>query len=614
MVWLQTGPKKRNIIGVLDGGWVHSGVFCRMQMIYQIQKQVKKTRRALGSTLKYRILFLTLFLISLMCLHIFAMFVFEGMGWGDAAWLTITTATTVGYGDISASSTAGRWSTFILMYAGGIFVLAQLAGLVFEASQWRVTQRQQGKLPVRARGHIVIFGWREDFLISAVREIRESITPLNEEEIVIVSPNIELLPDVLRDLDVHHVSGPFYEATVLAKANIKRAVRLVIIPDSDEPVADFVSLDLVDRLRKETPDTPIIMACLRQEMEPAAMRMGATEVLTFGPNYPDMLTRSVLAIGAEKVVEELIVHAGAEMIVIHLPLKSSVEQVLSLTDSHAILLGYRKNDGQYAVHPTREDRLEDNVLIFLVDVDPYGSAAAAEKMLISLLQPLVEDRTITSFGEPENLGIIGGQDRVTASYLRALQRQLGTIVVSHLCEDCWRDEGLSANDLENMEAVILLADDPAAPASDARTFVTIKYLRQQLGYTGRLIVEGVLTENRTRFEAAGATDVIRPVTQNLDILARCILTGAEEILDSLYSSYGPQELISMEMDLRTDWLSFCRSVYALALPLAFEDSRGRVVVPPADYLLGEGKIFLLVDRAGELDYWEIREALKGMVH
>ncbi|MFT5999033.1 MAG: hypothetical protein ACI81P_001489, partial [Neolewinella sp.] len=174
MVWLQTGPKKRNIIGVLDGGWVHSGVFCRMQMIYQIQKQVKKTRRALGSTLKYRILFLTLFLISLMCLHIFAMFVFEGMGWGDAAWLTITTATTVGYGDISASSTAGRWSTFILMYAGGIFVLAQLAGLVFEASQWRVTQRQQGKLPVRARGHIVIFGWREDFLISAVREIRES--------------------------------------------------------------------------------------------------------------------------------------------------------------------------------------------------------------------------------------------------------------------------------------------------------------------------------------------------------------------------------------------------------------------------------------------------------
>ncbi|MFK8164701.1 MAG: potassium channel family protein [Lewinella sp.] len=584
-----------------------------MQIVYQIQKRVKKARRSLGSTLKYRILFLTLFLLSLMCLHILAMVVFEGVSWGDAAWLTITTATTVGYGDISASSTAGRWSTFILMYAGGIFVLAQLAGLVFEASQWRVTQRQQGKLAIRARGHIVIFGWREDFLVSAIREIRESITPLNDEEIVIVSPNIDLLPDVLRDLDVHHVNGPFYEATVLAKANINRAARLVIIPDSDDPESDFVNLDLVNRLRKESPDTPIIMACLRQEMEAAARQMGVSEVLTFGPNYPDMLARAVLAIGAERVVEELIVHAGAEMVVVHLPLKGSVDQILSLTDSHAILLGYRKDDGQYAVHPAREDTLEDNVLIFLVDVDPYGSAAAAEEKLTTLLQPLVEDREISTFDEPDSLGIIGNKHRVSAAYLRALQRQLGSVKVSHLCEDCWADNALTKEALKDKEAVILLSDDPGAPNSDARTFVTINYLRKELGYTGRLIVEGVLTENRTRFEAAGATDVIRPVTQNLDILARCILTGAEEILDSLYSSYGPQELISMEMDLNTDWISFSRSVYSLALPLAFEDSRGRVVVPPADYLLGKGTVFLLIDRAGEMDYWEMREALRGMV-
>jgi voltage-gated potassium channel len=584
-----------------------------MQVIYQIQKRAKKARRALGSTLKYRILFLALFLLSLMCLHMLAMVIFEGISLGDAAWLTITTATTVGYGDISASTPSGRWSTVILMYAGGIFVLAQLAGLIFEASQWRVTQRQQGKLAIRARGHIVIFGWREDFLVSAIREVRESISPLNDEDIVIVSPNIELLPDVLRDLDVHHVNGPFYEATVLAKANIKRAARLVIIPDMDDPEADFVNLDLVNRLRKEAPETPIIMACLRQEMETAAIQMGVTEALTFGPNYPDMLTRAVLAIGAERVVEELIVHAGAEMVVVHLPLKGSVEQIIGLTDSHAILLGYRQDDGQYAVHPAREEHLVDNVLIFLVDVDPYGSAAAAEEMLVLLLQPLVEDRTIRSFDEPKSLGIIGSRNRVTAAYLRALKRQLGTVEVSHLCEDCWGEEGVSPDELKNMEAVILLSDDPGVLTSDARTFVTINYLRKELGYTGRLIVEGVLTENRIRFEAAGATDVIRPVTQNLDILARCILTGAEEILDSLYSSYGPQELIRMEMDLNTDWLSFCRSVYSLALPLAFEDTRGRVVVPPADYQLGKGQVFMLVDRAGKLDYWEMRKALKGMV-
>lgn len=580
-----------------------------MQIFYLLKKRTKKVRRAIGNTLKYRIFFLAGFLLLLMCLHILAMMVFEGLPPGDAAWLTITTATTVGYGDISATSTPGRWSTFVLMYAGGIFVLAQLAGLIFEASQWRITQRQQGKLAIRARHHIVIFGWREDYLLSVVREIRASMMLINDEEIVIVSPNIEFLPDELRERDVHHVSGAFYDEASLDKANVNQADCLVIIPDSDEPESDFVSLDLAERLRARVPDTPLIMACLRPEMEAVATKMGATKAQAFSPNYPDVLTRSILALGAEEVVEELINHDGAEMIVIHQALSGTVGKVIDLTAGHAVLLGFRVKDGHYNVHPAREEEIADDELIFLIDVDAHGGTEAAEAFLIDLLQPLLGDREIELFDAPSTLGLIGSGKRVNRRYLGQLNRKLKAVEVTHLAENCWATEdNIELESLAELDAVVLLADDPGDARSDAKTFVSINRLGT-LGYGGRIIAEAVITGNRERFESAGASDVIRPVTNNLDILARCVLTGAEEILDSLYSSYGSQELVTFELKVGISWGEFSNNAYTVGLALAWEDERGRVVIPPADFQPGRGRLFMLVDKAAAKDYIRMRSLL-----
>lgn len=66
-----------------------------------------------------------LLLIVLFALHIGFMMHYEGFSLGNATWLTLTTATTVGYGDMSAATTQGRLATVLLIYLGGIFILAR---------------------------------------------------------------------------------------------------------------------------------------------------------------------------------------------------------------------------------------------------------------------------------------------------------------------------------------------------------------------------------------------------------------------------------------------------------------------------------------------------------
>ncbi len=545
----------------------------------------------------------------LMCLHSVAMVLLEGLSWGDAAWLTITTATTVGYGDISAATTAGRWATGVLMYGGGIFVLAQLAGLVFEAAQAASDERLNGKIQLKGKNHIVIFGWRQDFLLTVVREIRESMLPLANADIFIVSPRLTQLPSELRDLGVRHVSGPLYERLTLEKAYLSTAARFVIIPDNDDADADFVSADLASRLRADHPDTPIIVSCLQPEMETIAAANGADDTLVYDDSYPDMLARAILALGSENVVEELIRQAGAEMIIVQHPLICSVGAVLDQVAGKAIFIGFRRLDGSYRLHPPRQDQLEDDQLIFLIDVDTFGSARAAEAALTKMLQPLIDDRPIIKFTEPEEVGLIGTQERVTRSYRRRLERQLRGIEVTHLGEDCWAESLTEKYQqvLAELEAVILLADDPKMAASDAKTFLGIRALRTSLNFRGRIIAEAVLPENRLRFEASGATDVLRPVTRNLDIIARCVLTGAEEVLDSLYSSHGEQELVMIEVKTEIRWADLLHKIYDLGLGLAYEDGTGLQVVPAADAMVSSGRVYVLLDKVHNIE--DVQERL-----
>ncbi len=127
-------------------------------MIFSFLRRIlgRKTTALDGTQARRAMVLLVLYLAAIGVLHIAAMIIFEGLPLGDAAWLTMTTVTTVGYGDVSAASAAGRVSTVVLLYIGGIFALAKGAGDYFDYRASKRLDKIQGRWRWNLQDHVLL--------------------------------------------------------------------------------------------------------------------------------------------------------------------------------------------------------------------------------------------------------------------------------------------------------------------------------------------------------------------------------------------------------------------------------------------------------------------------
>ena len=173
------------------------------------------------SSIKAQLIKLLIVLLLVLLLHSLTMVWFEHLPVLDAVWLSITSATTVGYGDYSAQTLAGRLATIILLYIGGIAILAQVASMYFEYRQEIRNRILKGDWSWSMDNHIVFLNSPEEvgeeYFYQAISQLRASSAALGSLPIVIVSEKLENgISDKLRELDVVHVSKPITDDDALA--------------------------------------------------------------------------------------------------------------------------------------------------------------------------------------------------------------------------------------------------------------------------------------------------------------------------------------------------------------------------------------------------------------
>lgn len=146
-------------------------------------------------------------------------------------WLLVT-ASTVGYGDLSPSTTQGKWivSIFVIPFGLGLFGLVIGRVAVFTSNQWKKGAR--GLKRVNTQDHILVIGWDEQRTLKLLRLlVREAQGNRQRPIVLCTTEDIENpLPD---DIKFSRVNS-FTDDQEMNRAGVLQASSIIINTQSDE--------------------------------------------------------------------------------------------------------------------------------------------------------------------------------------------------------------------------------------------------------------------------------------------------------------------------------------------------------------------------------------------
>lgn len=228
-------------------------------------------------------------------------------GIGTAAWWSVVTMTTVGYGDFFPSTVGGRWLVGVPLMVVGIgilgFAIGELTNWVIEAQ----AKRRRGKVPYSGEGHILILNFPGvDLIQELLRELRAD-TSTAERDIVVVTDSVHEFPEDLLGLGVVFVHGNPSREAVLERANLGKSYRVIILSqDPMQPDCDSVTLGVLVTVRALYRNAYVVVECQREENRKLLRSAGVDELVGAGAMRAELLVQGLQDPGINGVLEELL--------------------------------------------------------------------------------------------------------------------------------------------------------------------------------------------------------------------------------------------------------------------------------------------------------------------
>jgi len=197
---------------------------------------------------------LLLFFLVASLLFALYMWLVEGLSLLDTYYFLVTTATTVGYGDISPKTGLGKFFVTIYMVIG-IALLGLFLGKVTELMVEVGSRRKKGLIGMKGQVDLIIAGYPSDEKVrNIVSELRND-PRYKEAGIVCANNRLEEKPAWMTSLNVDFVKGVTSDSTVLKKAGVETASTILILANDAALVeSDDLSTSIcavVERMRPE---------------------------------------------------------------------------------------------------------------------------------------------------------------------------------------------------------------------------------------------------------------------------------------------------------------------------------------------------------------------------
>ncbi|NOX43808.1 MAG: two pore domain potassium channel family protein [Gammaproteobacteria bacterium] len=332
------------------------------------------------------------YLCIMLSAHIWAMMAFEKFSFGDAFWLTLTTVTTVGYGDLSAVSLEGRLSTILILFVGSVFVVAKAAGDYFDYRSNIRQRKLKGRWRWNMSGHIIIMNtpasFGEQYLQRLIKQFRASRQYENIDIELLTSQFPDGLPSSIADLKrVAHYHGRADDIDCMQAVNVQEAeVIIVLAKEEGDKASDGRTFDILHRLNELGKQGMILAECVDDDNRARLLSAGANIMIRPIRAYPEMIVRALVAPGSEQIIENMFSNEGDEYQRYDVNIQgmswSAILCTLAQNDL-GIAIGYMsKNDSQLQCNPPANEQVDAVALFLMVREESIPDPSAVQAALL----------------------------------------------------------------------------------------------------------------------------------------------------------------------------------------------------------------------------------------
>lgn len=255
---------------------------------------------------------------------------------GEGLWWALVTVTTVGYGDVTPKTVAGRLVGAALMVGGLVsfsLVTATVASIFIE----RKFRRERGLEQIKKTNHLLVLGWHYDG-----ENLLDQLLLRLPPTVAVVLVN-QLPPETMEGIrakypnnEIFLVWGDYSREEVLNRANVRTAFKAIILAgrQEGETAADVDQRTLITALTLKSlnPKIRILAELLRPENKSYLERAGAEQILIRGQYDSSILAGAIASPGLYQVLDALLNAEGYTVWSADVPVSHQGRPVKDLAD------------------------------------------------------------------------------------------------------------------------------------------------------------------------------------------------------------------------------------------------------------------------------------------